>query len=258
VAVRELILGAGLTSAMALGQWQQALDLNHEIITSQRERGAGAHATARTRFNNHGPLLELGRLAEVDQLLRDCQDVYETAGDFPRLGRVYGARAALEDARGHRQEAVELLRLALRLSYVHPEPRDIAILHHNLANYLYCAPTGSPAEQHAHRIAGVGREPRKSEWNPNHRSAAAAGGHRGGAAGGRQDLEELAPGHIEGAQALLEHADLLGVFPPALLVAHASPLIRSALPSGRLNRRSSYIWALPRSTSLPASPLSPG
>ena len=41
--VREFILDIGRSSALALGQWEQCLDLNAEIITSQRQRGAGLH-----------------------------------------------------------------------------------------------------------------------------------------------------------------------------------------------------------------------
>ncbi|MGH3980707.1 MAG: hypothetical protein ACRDRZ_17190, partial [Pseudonocardiaceae bacterium] len=88
-----------------------------------------------------------------EQLLRDCQDVFETLGDIPRLGAVYGARAHLEDERGHLQDAVELGRSALRLLYVHPDPRDIAAGHHNLASFLSRAPAGDRAEQRAHRLA---------------------------------------------------------------------------------------------------------
>jgi len=153
--VRELILNAGFTSALTLRRWQQALDLTDEITTSERGRGASAHETARTRFNNYSPLLRLGRLAEAEQLLRNCQDVYETVGDIPLLGRVYSARADLEDERGHLQDAVELQRSALRLNYVHPAPRDIAAGHHNLAHYLSRAPAGNRAEQRAHRLAAA-------------------------------------------------------------------------------------------------------
>ena len=40
--VREVILDTGRDSALALGRWQQCLDLNAEIIASKRQRGAGA------------------------------------------------------------------------------------------------------------------------------------------------------------------------------------------------------------------------
>ena len=105
--------------------------------------------------NNYGPLLELGCLTEADQLLRDCQDVFETVGDVQTLGRVYGARANLENMRGHLQDAVELERSALRLLYVHADPRDIATGHQNLAHDLSRAPTGNRAERRAHRLAAA-------------------------------------------------------------------------------------------------------
>jgi hypothetical protein len=48
--VREVILDTGYQSALALGRWQQCLDLNAEITSSQRQRGAGVHEITRTRF----------------------------------------------------------------------------------------------------------------------------------------------------------------------------------------------------------------
>ncbi|MGH3931016.1 MAG: hypothetical protein ACRDTF_13685 [Pseudonocardiaceae bacterium] len=153
--VRETILGTGRSSALALRRWQQALDLTTEIITSERKRGATPHDTARTRFTCYGPLLNLGRLTEAEQLLCDCQNVFETASDIPMLGMVYGARADLEGKRGHVQDAVELQRSALRLSYIHPNPRDIAVSHHNLASCLSRVLMGNSADQHAHRLAAA-------------------------------------------------------------------------------------------------------
>ena len=53
----------------------------------------------RIRFNDYLPLLHLGRLIDVDQLLRDCQDVFDTVGDVTQLAAVYDARADPEDNR---------------------------------------------------------------------------------------------------------------------------------------------------------------
>ncbi|HXL93924.1 MAG TPA: hypothetical protein VN969_33740 [Streptosporangiaceae bacterium] len=58
--VRELILDTGHTSALALGRWQQCLDLNAQITASRRQRGAGIHDLTRARFNDAGPLIRLG------------------------------------------------------------------------------------------------------------------------------------------------------------------------------------------------------
>jgi hypothetical protein len=67
---------------------------------------------------------------------------------------VLTARADLEDKRGNPAGAASLEHTALRYSYARPEPRDIAISHHNLANYLGRA-GGDPAARRAHRLAGA-------------------------------------------------------------------------------------------------------
>ena len=49
--VRELILDTGQSSALALGRWQQALDLNQAILASLRARGASDYELSYTAFN---------------------------------------------------------------------------------------------------------------------------------------------------------------------------------------------------------------
>ncbi len=149
--VREGILDIGRLSAVALQRWDEALYLNDEIASTKRRRGASPHEIASTRFNDYVPLLQLGRLADVDHLLRDCQDVFDIACDITQLAVVYGARADLEDKRDHPVDAVRLQRTSLRLWYVRPDPREISTAHHNLANYLSRA-AGKSAEQRAHRL----------------------------------------------------------------------------------------------------------
>lgn len=149
--VREGVLDVGRVSAVALERWDEALDLNKEITSTRRRRGASPHEIASAWFNDYVPLLRLDRLADVDHLLSDCQDVFDTAGDMTQLAVVYGARADLEDKRDHPVEAVDLQRISLRLYYIRPDPCEISTAHHNLANYLSRA-AGSPAEQRAHRL----------------------------------------------------------------------------------------------------------
>jgi hypothetical protein len=121
--VRETILDIGHTSALALGRWQQCLDLNAEITTSTQERGAGLH-----EFEDHR--------------------------DTPMLATVLSTRAGLENASGRPGAAADLARTAIRLRYARPDPRDIAISHHNLAGYLREA-GGNLAGQRAHRLAAA-------------------------------------------------------------------------------------------------------
>jgi CHAT domain len=150
--VRELILDTSYHSALATGRWQLCLDLTAEITASKRDRVAGVHQRTRTRFNDAGPLIELGRLDEAGRLLRDCQRVSEEHRDIPMLAMVLGTRADLEAALGHRDAAADLARTAMRLLYANPAPRDIAISHYNLAIYLGA---GDRAGRRAHRLAAA-------------------------------------------------------------------------------------------------------
>jgi tetratricopeptide (TPR) repeat protein len=152
--VREFVLGTGRSSALALGQWQQCVDLNAEVLASTRQRGAGMHELTRTRFNDAGPLIRLGRLAEAGELLQACQQVFEDHRDTSMLAAVLSTRASLESTLGHRDAAVDFERTAIRLRYARPDPRDIVISHHNLASYLGEA-GGDPAAQRAHRLAAA-------------------------------------------------------------------------------------------------------
>jgi tetratricopeptide (TPR) repeat protein len=152
--VRENILLTGVFSAVAVRDWQQCLDLNAEIAASEQRRGAGLHQVTGTRFNAVGPLIRLGRLAEATQLLAECQRVAEELGDITLLATVLSTRADLEDELGHRQAAGDLGYAALRLSYSQPEPRDIAISHHNVANYIRWL-GGEQVPQRAHRLAAA-------------------------------------------------------------------------------------------------------
>jgi hypothetical protein len=152
--VREAILDTGRSSALATGEWQRCLDLNAEVVASQRQRGAGVHEVTRTRFKDAWPLIELGRLGEAGRLLAECQRVFEDHADTPVLALVLGTRADLEDKLGRWQAAADLARAALRLAYARPEPLDIAIRHHNLAAYLGEL-GGDRAGQRAHRLVAA-------------------------------------------------------------------------------------------------------
>jgi hypothetical protein len=150
--VRELILNIAHTSALALGRWQQCLDLNAQVTASVRERGAGLHELTRIRVNDAGSLIRLGRLAEAGRLLRECQQVFEEHRDTPSLATVLSIRADLEDESG--RAAADLERTALRLRYTRPNPLGIAVRHHNLAIYLRKT-GGDRAGQRAHRLAAA-------------------------------------------------------------------------------------------------------
>lgn len=64
------------------------------------------------------------------------------------------ARANLEDTRGRPQQALALDQTSIRLAYVRPEPRDIAISHYQLAIRLATAGADLAAIR-AHRLAAA-------------------------------------------------------------------------------------------------------
>jgi tetratricopeptide (TPR) repeat protein len=152
--IRETILNTGHTAAHALGKWQQCLDLNAALLASKRARGASAYEIIRFRYNDTWPLIGLGRLADAERILLEAQQAFESQNDIARLQRVLGARASLEDTRGRPQQALELQQAAIRLAYVRPEPRDIAVGHYQLATYLQTATADFPAAR-AHRLAAA-------------------------------------------------------------------------------------------------------
>jgi hypothetical protein len=150
--VREGVLAVGHEAASALGRWEDCLDLNAALVASQRSRGASAEMILHMRFNDAGILIRLGRLQEADELLRACQQAFEDQGDMSSLALVFSTRSNLESAVGHRDTSLAFARTAIRLGYLHPEPRQLASFHHNLANELWAA-DGDPLAQRAHRLA---------------------------------------------------------------------------------------------------------
>ena len=113
-----------------------------------RARGASALEVARTRYNDYGPLIRLGRYGEAHALLMECREVFESEGYLQGLGQVFTALADLEDNLGHRDRAIRHEQTALRYSYAVGEPGDCAISHFNLANYLMAR------RRPSHRISG--------------------------------------------------------------------------------------------------------
>jgi hypothetical protein len=134
--VREGLLDTGRYAARQLGRWQDALDLNAELIASLRGRSAPAAGIALSRFNDYSPLLRLGRIDDALALLLDCRRVFHDARDPGMLGKTISALADVENARGHGDAAIALERDALRYTYLAGDVLAIAVSYHNLGNYL--------------------------------------------------------------------------------------------------------------------------
>jgi tetratricopeptide (TPR) repeat protein len=152
--VRETVLDTGRSSAQALEEWQQALDLNAAILASEQARGADPYEIIRFRYNDARPLMELGRLDDAESILLEAQRAYEDQNDITRLQRVLSTRALLESKRERIPQALELERTAIRLGYVRPEPRDISVRHYQLTVYLLSSGS-EPTVARAHLLAAA-------------------------------------------------------------------------------------------------------
>jgi tetratricopeptide (TPR) repeat protein len=154
--VRELVLNSRYFAALAVQDWQQALDLSTEIQADLRQRGENADRIAEMRFNDATPLLALGRPAEADRVLAECQEAFEQQSNVRRLAALFAMRALAESQRERAEEALRLIQVALRLGYScdNPDPRALGGMHHDLAFDLQ-AVGADAAEQWAHQLAAA-------------------------------------------------------------------------------------------------------
>jgi hypothetical protein len=82
-------------------------------------------------------MLQLGYTAQALNLLLECRQDFEEAGDIRMLGMTLGALAHVEDTRGHGDDAIRMQCDALRYSYLDGSAVTIATCYMNLGIYLY-------------------------------------------------------------------------------------------------------------------------
>ena len=134
--VRETLLDTGREAAMRSERWETALALNAEVAKAKQAARRRWLELARTRLNDCGPLLRLGRFDDARALLLSCRAVFEAERDIKALGSVYSALGDLRerDRRPGRGRALRGGRPGLHVPG--RRARDCAGSHNNLANYL--------------------------------------------------------------------------------------------------------------------------
>ena len=115
--------------------------------------GESQQEQARTRYNQYGPLMKLGRLTEAQRVVEECLAVYQEANDVTLQSRALSALADIWDERGDLAQAIALERQALSICNRLPDPSDRAISHCNLANYLEKA--GKTGDEPRHSLAAI-------------------------------------------------------------------------------------------------------
>lgn len=153
--VRERLLDTGVHSAILLERWHEALDLNTARIANLRDHDAPASDITRAQFNDHYPLLQLGRTDDVLTLLLYCREVFHDLRDTAMLGSTLSALADAEDTTGHGSTAIRLERDALRYTYLAGDVTAIAVSYRDLGNYLHRYTSRSDAALASHLIVGL-------------------------------------------------------------------------------------------------------
>ena len=167
-APEQTVLGRALVSALSIAneanqsleRWQVCLDLCEEIESVQRALGENDIALARARFNQHAPLIVLGRLDDAQRVLEGCLDIFRSAGLTAEKAFCLSGLANVRDRRNEPSEAVALERQALAVRNTLPNPADRALSHLNLNASL--TNSGQHAEAAVHGLAafayGVGTD----------------------------------------------------------------------------------------------------
>jgi tetratricopeptide (TPR) repeat protein len=134
--VREALLNIDRSVRIDLRQWEKALAVNAEIITSMEDRNAPDSQRAVAAMNDYGPLLGLGKPPDARALLVACRQALEASGDLRTLSAAIGALADAEEKLGHFENAIKLALDALRYAYTAGAVATVFDIYHNLGNYL--------------------------------------------------------------------------------------------------------------------------
>jgi tetratricopeptide (TPR) repeat protein len=134
--VREALLDTGRSAASYLGHWQDALHFNSEITASLHARNAPDTQIARARYNDHEPLLRLGRTDEAFALLQDCRKAFPDTDDLSMLAKILAALSETEYRRGHDETAIQLERDARRYASLAADPYVIMLSYYSLTDNL--------------------------------------------------------------------------------------------------------------------------
>ena len=160
-APNPVVLGRALVSGLDIAEdanrqlerWDACLTLLNEIEQTKREMGASKQEQARTRYNQYGPLMKLGRLTEAQRVVEACLDVEREAGDLYGQSKALSALADIWKERGDLTQAIALERQSLSICNRLPDPSDRAISHGNLSSYL--DDSGKLEEGARHLLASI-------------------------------------------------------------------------------------------------------
>ncbi len=139
--------------SLALNRWEARLSFLTEIEETKRSLGEGAPELARSRLNQSGPLLRLGRLDQAQRLLESCLATFRRVGDLPMVAKAFLALANMWAIREDFKQAAGLARHALAACNRFSNLEDRSTSHSNLASYL--DRLGASEQAARHQLAAI-------------------------------------------------------------------------------------------------------
>jgi hypothetical protein len=146
--VREAVLDTGLEAAMQQRQWDRALYFSNLLVDSRCRRGATTYEIARVKISSYGALVELGRFADAESMLDQCQHDAEATNDITLLGIVFSSRADWYAKKGYPSDAVAFEKIGLRFAYLQEDSIGLRFGHTKLAEYMSAAGDHRGAARH--------------------------------------------------------------------------------------------------------------
>jgi tetratricopeptide (TPR) repeat protein len=152
--VREAVLNVAVRTALKLRFYDEALELNAQMVASMLDRSAGDVNVARVYLHDYDAFQALGRFADAQRVLRVCQQVFDNFNDADGLARVFQAKGRLAFKAGNIGAAASLHQKALRYAYAVGDQGLAADCHMAIANVLILSGE-DPSGQLLHRLAGI-------------------------------------------------------------------------------------------------------
>ena len=138
----------------ARGDWESALRRVDTTLEVKHAMRRPAEDIGRDRFNPATVMTKLGRFGEARMELEGCLPLFQENPSW--RSKALSSLADLFDEQGDVLQAITQARRALSVCEQLPDPRDRAISHNNLANYLE-GQGGAPAlaESARHQLASL-------------------------------------------------------------------------------------------------------
>ncbi|HEX3464977.1 MAG TPA: CHAT domain-containing protein [Candidatus Elarobacter sp.] len=152
--IREAVLSAGLSIALAADDAARALNFSRHLAESMRRRGAPDEDRVRVMLGEALACTRLGHFEEAAVLLVECRTLAEAENNIPLLIEIASALGDLEFERGAPRDALAFWRSALRWEYTEADVQHLLRRHYRISREMGLAGEDRTTAV-AHAMAGA-------------------------------------------------------------------------------------------------------